>query len=86
MYGGDLEICKKLWYFKLDLLKRLEEDKHIPDRFDRDWLLQDHLLHDHENIKITFTKEDLLEYEPFFKSRPELLDIFYYEYFETLKR
>lgn len=86
MYGGDLERCKKLWYFKLGLVKRLEEDKHIPDRFDRDWLLQDHLLHDHENIKITFSKQDLLDYEPFFKGKPELLDIFYYEYFETLKR
>lgn len=86
MYGGDLERCKKLWYFKLDLLKRLEENKHIPDRFDRDWLLQDHLLHNHENIKITFSKQDLLDYEPFFKDKLELLDIFYYEYFETLKR
>ncbi len=86
MYGGDLQSCEKFWRKKLALIKKLEKDKHIPAKHLRDYLLQHHILHGHENIKVTFSKKDLLEYEPFFEGRSELLDIFYYEYFDTLKR
>lgn len=86
MYKGELKNCEELWRKKLYLLEKLEKDYLLPALHLRDWLLQDHLLHEHENIKVTFSKKELLEYEPFFEGRSELLDIFYYEYFDTLRR